>query len=131
MINIEGVTIGDILVAGASLMAIWKLIQWVWSTFVKPKEDRDNDIKEIKEDIAEIKTKLQSDYQMLSNHDRSIDELARKVVQIETDSNDLHQVLRIIVVAEQAVTKSLLEGNNEEGLRKAQKELNDYLNSKI
>lgn len=131
MINIEGITIGELLIAGASLMAIWKFIQWIWTTFVKPREDTESDIASIKKDLTEIKAKLQKDFDTLNEHDRSINELARKMVQIETDSQDIHRVLRVIVVAEQAVTKSLLEGDNEEGLRHAQKELNDYLSSKV
>lgn len=132
MINIEGITIGDLLIAGASLMALYKLLQWLFVTFIKPDKDRDDDIAGIKKDIAEIKQKLDRDYTMLADHDKSINDLARRVVQQETDSVELHEVLRIIVVAEQAVTKSLLEdGNNKEGLRHAQNELNEYLQSKI
>lgn len=132
MINIEGITIGDLLIAGASLMALYKLLQWLFVTFIKPDKDRDDDISGIKKDIAEIKQKLDRDYSMLADHDKSINDLARRVVQQETDSVELHKVLRIIVVAEQAVTKSLLEdGNNKEGLRNAQNELNEYLQSKI
>lgn len=132
MINIEGITIGDLLIAGASLMALYKLLQWLFVTFIKPDKDRDDDIAGIKKDIAEIKQKLDRDYTMLADHDKSINDLARRVVQQETDSVELHKVLRIIVVAEQAVTKSLLEdGNNKEGLRNAQNELNEYLQSKI
>lgn len=132
MINIEGITIGDLLIAGASLMALYKLLQWLFVTFIKPDKDRDDDIAGIKKDIAEIKQKLDRDYSMLADHDKSINDLARRVVQQETDSVELHKVLRIIVVAEQAVTKSLLEdGNNKEGLRNAQNELNEYLQSKI
>lgn len=132
MINIEGITIGDLLIAGASLMALYKLLQWLFVTFIKPDKDRDDDIAGIKKDIAEIKQKLDRDYTMLADHDKSINDLACRVVQQETDSVELHKVLRIIVVAEQAVTKSLLEdGNNKEGLRHAQNELNEYLQSKI
>lgn len=132
MINIEGITIGDLLIAGASLMALYKLLQWLFVTFIKPDKDRDDDIAGIKKDIAEIKQKLDRDYTMLADHDKSINDLARRVVRQETDSVELHKVLRIIVVAEQAVTKSLLEdGNNKEGLRNAQSELNEYLQSKI
>lgn len=132
MINIEGITIGDLLIAGASLMALYKLLQWLFVTFIKPDKDRDDDIAGIKKDIAEIKQKLDRDYSMLADHDKSINDLARRVVRQETDSVELHKVLRIIVVAEQAVTKSLLEdGNNKDGLRNAQSELNEYLQSKI
>ena len=126
MMNLEGLTIGDIIAAGAVLMALWKFITWAFDIFVKPKEKVNKDIADIKRDITEIKEKLNADYKQLSEHEQALQELSRR------DSKDIHNALRVILIAEQAVTKSLLEnGNNKEGLRQAQKELNNYLQSKI
>lgn len=130
--NIEGITIGQIVAAGAVLMALWNIIKWVYNYFVKPGEDVTKDITTIKKDISDIKGKLEQDYKVLNDHEKALNDLARRVIQQEDDSNDIHNALRVILVAEQAVTKSLLEnGNNKEGLRKAQEELNNYLRSKI
>lgn len=130
--NIEGITVGQIVAAGAVLMALWNIIKWVYNYFVKPGEDVTNDITTIKKDISDIKGKLEQDYKVLNDHEKALNDLARRVIQQEDDSNDIHNALRVILVAEQAVTKSLLEnGNNKEGLRKAQEELNNYLRSKI
>ena len=130
--NIEGITIGQIIAAGAVLMALWNIIKWVYNYFVKPGEDVTKDILSIKKDISDIKGKLEQDYKVLNDHEKALNDLARRVIQQEDDSNDIHNALRVILVAEQAVTKSLLEdGNNKEGLRKAQEELNNYLRSKI
>ena len=130
--NIEGITIGQIIAAGAVLMALWNIIKWVYNYFVKPGEDVTKDILSIKKDISDIKGKLEQDYKVLNDHEKALNDLARRVIQQEDDSNDIHNALRVILVAEQAVTKSLLEdGNNKEGLRKAQEELNHYLRSKI
>ena len=130
--NIEGITLGQIIAAGAVLMALWNIIKWVYNYFVKPGEDVTKDILSIKKDISDIKGKLEQDYKVLNDHEKALNDLARRVIQQEDDSNDIHNALRVILVAEQAVTKSLLEdGNNKEGLRKAQEELNHYLRSKI
>lgn len=130
--NIEGITLGQIIAAGAVLMALWNIIKWVYNYFVKPGEDVTKDILSIKKDISDIKGKLEQDYKVLNDHEKALNDLARRVIQQEDDSNDIHNALRVILVAEQAVTKSLLEdGNNKEGLRKAQEELNNYLRSKI
>ena len=130
--NIEGITVGQIVAAGAVLMALWNIIKWVYNYFVKPGEDVTKDILSIKKDISDIKGKLEQDYKVLNDHEKALNDLARRVIQQEDDSNDIHNALRVILVAEQAVTKSLLEdGNNKEGLRKAQDELNHYLRSKI
>lgn len=130
--NIEGITIGQIVAAGAVLMALWNILKWVYNSFVKPGEDVTKDITTIKKDISDIKGKLEQDYKVLNDHEKALNDLARRVIQQEDDSNDIHNALRVILVAEQAVTKSLLEdGNNKEGLRKAQEELNHYLRSKI
>ena len=130
--NIEGNTLGQIIAAGAVLMALWNIIKWVYNYFVKPGEDVTKDILSIKKDISDIKGKLEQDYKVLNDHEKALNDLARRVIQQEDDSNDIHNALRVILVAEQAVTKSLLEdGNNKEGLRKAQEELNHYLRSKI
>ena len=113
-------------------MALWNIIKWVYNYFVKPGEDVTKDILSIKKDISDIKGKLEQDYKVLNDHEKALNDLARRVIQQEDDSNDIHNALRVILVAEQAVTKSLLEdGNNKEGLRKAQEELNNYLRSKI
>lgn len=128
----DNITIGQIVAAGAVLMALWNILKWIYSTFVKPADDVTKDINDIKKDIAEIKTKLQADYSTLNEHEKALDDLARRLIQQEDDSDDIHNALRVILVAEQAVTTSLLEnGNNKEGLRNAQKELNNYLRSKI
>lgn len=130
--NIEGITIGQIVAAGAVLMALWNVLKWAYNSFIKPGEDVTKDITKIKNDISEIKGKLEQDYKVLNDHEKALNDLARRVIQQEDDSNDIHNALRVILVAEQAVTKSLLEnGNNKEGLRKAQDELNNYLRSKI
>lgn len=132
MMNLEGLTIGDIIAAGAVLMALWKFITWAFDIFIKPKEKVNKDIADIKRDITEIKEKLNADYKQLSEHEAALQELSRRVINQEDDSKDIHNALRVILIAEQAVTKSLLEnGNNKEGLRQAQKELNNYLQSKI
>lgn len=130
--NLEGITLGEIIAAGAVLMALWKLLTWVVDTFVKPKEAVNKDIADIKKELTEIKQKLTEDYRKLNDHEQALSDLARRVIQQEDDSADIHNALRVILIAEQAVTKSLLEnGNNKEGLRQAQTELNRYLQSKI
>ena len=126
--NIEGITIGQIIAAGAVLMALWNIIKWVYNYFVKPGEDVTKDILSIKKDISDIKGKLEQDYKVLNDHEKALNDLARRVIQQEDDSNDIHNALRVILVAEQAL---LEDGNNKEGLRKAQEELNHYLRSKI
>ena len=132
MINIEGITIGQIILAGGSLMALYKIIQWLWQTFVKPKEDIAKDINDIKNEIKQINEKLNNDYATLQRHENLLSDHSTTIRDHSSAYEDMHEGLKVMLISQQAVMKSLLEnGNNKGGLRSAQAELSKYLQSKI
>lgn len=132
MINIEGITIGQIILAGGSLMALYKIIQWAWMTFVKPKEDITKDISDIKAEIKQINEKLDNDYVTIGKHEQSLNQITAKLGNHLEEYEDVHEGLKVMLISQNQVLKSLLEnGNNKEGLRSAHDQLTKYLQSKL
>ena len=132
MINVEGITIGEIIVAGGSLMALYKLIQWLWLTFVKPKEDITKDISDIKAEIKQINQKLENDFVAIGKHESTLSQMGVKLGAHLEEYEDVHEGLKVMLISQNQVLKSLLEnGNNKDGLKKAHAQLTKYLQSKL
>ena len=69
---------------------------------------------------------------MLDNHEKRIETMEEKMKEDEVDREDIHKALHVMVVGLQAINKSILnDGNNKVGLQNAEKQLEDYLHSKI
>ena len=132
MIDLNDVTIGQLVVLFGSLVAFIKFVDWAWGRFVTPRLKHDAVFKSMEQKLEKIDNKLTNDFVKLEQHDRRLENLEVRMKEQEKDSQELHNTLRILVVAMQAMIKSSLEnGNNREGLEKAEDQLNNYLNSKV
>lgn len=108
-----------------------KAIDWLWARFIKPKLEKEKKSFDIEVEISAIKNKLDKDYSLLSDHEKRISSVEEKVRFSEEDRKDLHNAIRVMIVGQQAITKSLLEdGNNKDGLQRAEEQLEDYLRLK-
>ena len=128
----DNVTLGELAVLFVAFQALVKGIDWSWDRFVRPKIQRDNDFTNIEKELKDISVKLDNDNNLLKDHSHRLTNLETKMIDIEEDRIDIHNALRVIVLGQQAVTKSLLEdGNNKEGLNDAEKALAEYLAGKL
>ena len=113
-------------------IAIYKTIEYLWDKFINPKLKKDARFESMEKSLVEIKDKLDRDFQMLDNHEKRIETMEEKMKEDEVDREDIHKALHVMVVGLQAINKSLLnDGNNKVGLQNAEKQLEDYLHSKI
>lgn len=107
---IEGITLGELIIAGGSLMAIWKIIDFVYQKVFKPHNDISNDIKEIKTEVKAIKEKQDRDYKMLQDHENRITNVEERIGFSEEDRKELHETNRMMLEGIQA----LLGGDSKE-----------------
>ena len=124
---IEQISIGDIIAAGAVLMALWKTLEFAYDKIVKPRTETSKAIEEIgedmaaiKKDIAEMKEKLASDYEQLSDH-------AGRIGKLEQRQDDFRDYLAISLDALRALVEHAIDGNNEEAMQKSLKDIDNYL----
>ena len=107
---IEGITLGELVIAGGTLMAIWKLIDFVYQKIFKPHNDISNDIKEIKAEVKALKERQDRDYRVLQDHETRISNVEDRIGFSEEDRKELHKTNRMMLDGIQA----LLGGNHEE-----------------
>jgi hypothetical protein len=130
--NFDNITLAQLIMLVGSAAALVKFIDWVWGRFVSPKLKKDSEIAKMAEKLETIDKKLTNDFVTLEQHGRRIETLEVRMSGQEKDSEELHNSLRVLVVALQAMIKSSLEnGNNREGLKNAEEELDKYLRSKV
>lgn len=107
------------IVYGASVtgavMAIAKFIQWCRS----------------KTTIAKLETDIKEHAEMLDRDNKRIIALEKHVTDIDDDLKDMHVLLRLNTKAQQAIMKSLLDGNNKDGIQRVSDEIQEYLNQQI
>lgn len=107
------------IVYGASVtgafMALVKFISWCRS----------------KTTIAKLEQDIQAHADMLDRDNKRIIALEKHVTDIDEDLKDMHILLRLNTKAQQAIMKSLLDGNNREGIQRVSDEIQNYLNEQI
>ena len=69
--------------------------------------------------------------EMLDRDNKRIKALERHITDIDGDLHDMHTLLRLNTKAQQAIMKSLLDGNNKDGIQKVSDEIQEYLNQQI
>lgn len=130
--NVENITLIQAWGIVLSIVAIIKVLDWIADRFIKPhlvKKERDNNMEK---SLQEIKDKLNKDFEKLGDHEVRIGKLENVANDSKVEREDMRNALKIIVIGQQAITKSLLEdGNNKDGLKKAEEMLDDYLTSKV
>lgn len=107
------------IVYGASVtgavMAIAKFVTWCRS----------------KTTIAKLEKDIMNHAEMLDRDNKRIKALERHITDIDGDLHDMHVLLRLNTKAQQAIMKSLLDGNNKDGIQKVSDEIQEYLNQQI
>lgn len=128
----ENMTVTQLWAYLLGAIAIYKTVEYLWDKFINPKLKKDAKFESMEKALVEIKEKLDKDFKMLDNHEKRLEHVEEKIKEDESDREDIHNALHVIVVGQQAITKSLLEGgNNRDGLQKAEEQLEEYLRSKI
>ena len=75
---------------------------------------------------------LKNDYQKLQDHDNRLKRLEDLQRDSEEDRKELHESFRVTMVALQALLKSRLENdNNIDGIQNAEREIENYMRSKL
>lgn len=129
---IENITIGQVIVVVSAIVALFKFLEWTWTKFVDPHLKHEQVLTQTEKDIKEIKEMLKNDYQKLIDHDTRITRLELTTKESEDDRRDLHESVRVTMVALQALLKSSLDkDNNISGIKNAETEIEKYLQSKI
>ena len=129
---IENITIGQIVVVVSAIVALFKFLEWVWNKFVDPHLKHEQVLTQTEKDIKEIKEMLKNDYQKLIDHDTRLTRLELVTKESEDDRRDLHESVRVTMVALQALLKSSIDKDgNETGIKKAESEIERYMQSKI
>lgn len=129
---IENITIGQVIVVVSAIVALFKFLEWTWTKFVDPHLKHEQVLTQTEKDIKEIKEMLKNDYQKLIDHDTRITRLELTTKESEDDRRDLHESVRVTMVALQALLKSSLDkDNNVSGIKNAETEIEKYLQSKI
>ena len=129
---IENITIGQVIVVVSAIVALFKFLEWTWTKFVEPHLKHEQVLTQTEKDIKEIKEMLKNDYQKLIDHDTRITRLELTTKESEDDRKDLHESVRVTMVALQAMLKSMVDkDNNISGIHKAESEIEKYLQSKI
>lgn len=130
--NYESITVGQVIIVVGAVVAFVKFVDWMWARFVAPHLKKEADFSAVTAKLDSIDKKLTNDFVKLEQHDRRLEGLEVRMTGQERDSEELHKSLRVLVVALQAMIKASLDnGNNREGLKHAEDELNHYLNSKL
>lgn len=129
---IENITVGQIIVVVSAIVALFKFLEWMWQKFIDPHIKHEQVLTQTEKDIKEIKEMLKNDYQKLIDHDTRITRLELTTKESEDDRRDLHESVRVTMVALQALLKSSLDkDNNVSGIKNAETEIEKYLQSKI
>ena len=129
---IENITVGQIVVVVSAIVALFKFLEWMWSKFVDPHIKHEQVLTQTEKDIKEIKEMLKNDYQKLIDHDTRLTRLELVTKESEDDRKDLHESVRVTMVALQALLKSSIDkDNNVSGIQTAEREIERYLQSKI
>lgn len=130
--NINDITIGQIVIVVSAIVALFKFLEWMWTKFVEPHLKREQVLTQTEKDIKEIKDMLKADYQKLIDHDTRITRLELTSQESENDRNDLHESARVTMIALQALLKARLQSdNNLNGIQQAEREIEKYMQSKI
>lgn len=128
MTALEMMTVAEVILVFGVIMSLGTIVKWVYDTFHKPKDD----IKEVRESLNEIKNKLDDDFKKLTSHEDRLEHIESRLDYYEKDKKDVHDGLRVILGSLKQITKSILEdGNNHEGLRTSEKEIDDYMRAKV
>ena len=115
-----------------SAIAVLKVLEWIFDKIITPHFKKKEEEEDIKKTVNEIKQKLDKEFEKIGNHEVRIEKLETNANASEEERKDTRNALKIIIVGQQAITKSLLEdGNNKDGLKKAEEMLDDYLTSKV
>lgn len=126
------ITIGQLMIIVGAIVAFIKFIDWLWAKFVEPHLKNQQVLTQTEQDIKEIKEMLKNDYQKLQDHENRIESLENVQKISERDRKDLHESVRVTMVALQALLKSRLESdNNISGIQKAESEIEKYMQSKL
>lgn len=129
---IENITVGQIVVVVSAIVALFKFLEWMWQKFIDPHIKHEQVLTQTEKDIREIKEMLKNDYQKLIDHDTRITRLELTTKESEDDRRDLHESVRVTMVALQALLKSRLESdNNLDGIQNAEREIEHYMRSKL
>lgn len=130
--NINDITIGQIIVVVSAIVALFKFLEWTWNKFVEPHLKHEQVLTQTEKDIKEIKEMLKNDYQKLIDHDTRLTRLELVTKESEDDRRDLHESVRVTMVALQALLKSSIDKDaNINGIQKAESEIERYMQSKI
>ena len=130
--NINDITIGQVVVVVSAIVALFKFLEWVWNKFIDPHVKHEQVLTQTEKDIKEIKEMLKNDYQKLIDHDTRLTRLELVTKESEDDRRDLHESVRVTMVALQALLKSSIDKDgNETGIKKAESEIERYMQSKI
>lgn len=81
--------------------------------------------------IAKLEKDILSHSEMLDRDNKRILALEKHVNDIDDDLKDMHVLLRLNTKAQQAIMKSLLDGNNRDGIQRVSDEIQEYLNQQI
>ena len=128
----NSVTIGEVIIIASAFVAIVKFLYWIWNKFIDPHLRDKQALTQTEKDIKEIKEMLKNDYQRLQDHDTRLKRLEDLQKDSEEDRKELHESFRVTMVALQALLKSRLENdNNISGIKNAEKEIENYMRSKL
>jgi uncharacterized membrane protein YhiD involved in acid resistance len=100
---------------GGAVMAIAKFVSWLRS----------------KSTIAKIEEDVKKHSELLEKDNQRIKALEQQTRDVESDLKDMHVLLRLNTKAQQAIMKSLLDGNNKDNIQKVSNEIQNYLNEQI
>ena len=128
----NSVTVGEVIIIASAFVALVKFLDWIWSKFIDPHLKDKQTLSQTEKDIKEIKDMLKNDYQRLQDHDSRLKRLEDLQKDSEEDRKELHESFRVTMVALQALLKSRLENdNNISGIKNAEKEIENYMRSKL
>lgn len=128
----KSITLGELIMVAGAAVAFVKFLEWIWARFIAPHLKREEARNQTEKDIKEIKELLKRDYTKLSDHDTRIARLEGNNEESNRDRKDLHESIRVNMVALQALLKSRLENdNNTAGIQKAEEEIEKYMRSKL
>lgn len=111
--------IGQWIVYGASLtgaiMGIAQFIKWMRS----------------KTTVAKLEAKVNDHEIKLDRDYKAIKTLEQRAESTESDSEDTHKILQLLLASNNAILQSLINGNNTEGLKKVSSDIQEYLTKKV
>lgn len=111
--------IGQWLIYGSSIcgavLAVAKFVSWLRS----------------KTTVAKLEEDVKKHSELLEKDNQRIKALEQQTRDVESDLKDMHVLLRLNTKAQQAIMKSLLDGNNKDNIQKVSDEIQNYLNEQI